>query len=63
MEFIGEVGNDKKNDPLSYALALLLPIDWPEPFGLVMIEAMACGTSVIAWDCGSVREVIEDRRR
>ena len=58
--FIGEVGNAGKNALLGNALALLFPIDWPEPFGLVMIEAMACGTPVIAWDCGSVPEVIEE---
>src|SRR5262249_40643379 len=48
VEFIGEIGEDKKGEFLSAAGALLLPIDWPEPFGLVMIEAMACGTPVIA---------------
>lgn len=60
IEFIGEIGDDRKSAFLGAADALLFPIDWPEPFGLVMIEAMACGTPVIAYDCGSVPEVIED---
>ena len=60
IDFVGEVGDAQKNALLGSAVALLFPIDWPEPFGLVMIEAMACGTPVIAWDRGSVSEVIED---
>ena len=60
VEYVGEIGDDRKSEFLGGAAALLFPIDWPEPFGLVMIEAMACGTPVIAYDCGSVREVVED---
>ena len=60
VEYIGEIGDERKSEFLGDADALLFPIDWPEPFGLVMIEAMACGTPVIAYDCGSVREVVED---
>ena len=60
IEFIGEIGDAQKSAFLGGADALLFPIDWPEPFGLVMIEAMACGTPVIAYDCGSVPEVVED---
>jgi glycosyltransferase involved in cell wall biosynthesis len=58
--YIGEIGEAEKADFLGNARALLFPIDWPEPFGLVMIEALACGTPVIAWPCGSVPEVIDD---
>lgn len=60
IEFIGEIDDAQKVDFLGNALALLFPIDWPEPFGLVMIEAMACGTPVIAWNCGSVPEIVTD---
>jgi glycosyltransferase involved in cell wall biosynthesis len=60
VEFIGEIGDDRKDAFLGNARALLFPIDWPEPFGMVMIEAMATGTPVIAYRCGSVMEVIED---
>jgi glycosyltransferase involved in cell wall biosynthesis len=59
-EFIGEIGEDEKDAFLGNAYALLFPIDWPEPFGLVMIEALACGTPVIAYRHGSVPEVIDD---
>ena len=59
IEFVGEIGDGQKSAFLGGADALLFPIDWPEPFGLVMIEAMACGTPVVAWRCGSTSEVIE----
>ena len=59
VHFHGEVGDRDKDDLIGNALALLMPIDWPEPFGLVMIEAFACGTPVIAYDHGSVPEIIE----
>jgi glycosyltransferase involved in cell wall biosynthesis len=60
VELIGEIDDIAKPEFLSGAIALLVPIDWPEPFGLVMIEAMACGTPVIAFNRGSVSEIIEN---
>src|SRR5258708_29298270 len=58
-EFIGEIGEVEKLAFLGNAAGLLFPIAWPEPFGLAMIEAMACGTPVIAMRCGSVPEIID----
>ena len=60
VEYIGEISDREKSDFLSGAIALLVTIEWPEPFGLVMIEAMACGTPVIAFNRGSVPEIVED---
>jgi glycosyltransferase involved in cell wall biosynthesis len=60
VEFIGEINDREKTQFLGDAQALLFPVDWPEPFGLSMIEAMACGTPVLAFRCGSVPEIVED---
>lgn len=60
IEFLGEVADPDKQELYGGATALLFPIDWNEPFGLVMIESMACGTPVIAWDMGSVPEVVDE---
>ena len=61
VEFVGEIGDHEKSEFLGNALALLFPINWPEPFGLAMIESMACGTPVIAYPRGSVPEVVDKR--
>ena len=60
IEYIGEISESEKSDFLGNALALAFPIDWPEPFGLVMIEALACGTPVLARPCGSVPEILKN---
>jgi glycosyltransferase involved in cell wall biosynthesis len=60
VEFLGEISEAEKSEFLGDAAGLLFPIDWPEPFGLVMIEALACGTPVIAFRAGSVEEVVDD---
>jgi glycosyltransferase involved in cell wall biosynthesis len=60
VEYVGEIGEEEKQEFLGGAYALVFLIDWPEPFGLAMIEAMACGTPVIAWRKGSVPEVVEE---
>jgi glycosyltransferase involved in cell wall biosynthesis len=60
VEYIGEISDKEKSEFLSGASVLLVPIDWPEPFGLVMIEAMACGTPIIAYNRGSVSEVVDE---
>jgi glycosyltransferase involved in cell wall biosynthesis len=60
VEYIGEINEHQKTEFLGEALALLFPVDWPEPFGLSMIEAMACGTPVLAFRCGSVPEIIDE---
>jgi glycosyltransferase involved in cell wall biosynthesis len=60
VEYIGEINDDQKSEFLGDAAALIFPIAWPEPFGLAMIEAMACGTPVIANNCGSVSEVVDE---
>jgi glycosyltransferase involved in cell wall biosynthesis len=61
VEYIGEISEDQKSEFLGNAIALMFTIDWPEPFGLAMIEALACGTPVIARRCGSVPEILEPR--
>ena len=60
IEFVGEIGFGEKNEFLGNAAALLFPIDWPEPFGIVLIEAMACGLPIVAYPFGSVPELLED---
>jgi glycosyltransferase involved in cell wall biosynthesis len=62
VEFVGEIGDHDKQELVGHAFALLFPIEWPEPFGIVLIEALACGTPVIAWPHGSVPEIIEHGR-
>ncbi len=58
--WIGEIDDNEKDTFIGNAMALLFPIDWPEPFGLIMIESFACGTPVIAWPCGAVPEIVDD---
>ncbi|SFU01209.1 glycosyltransferase family 4 protein [Mesorhizobium sp. YR577] len=60
IEYVGEISEDRKSAFLGNAAGLLFPIDWPEPFGLAVIEAMACGTPVIAWNCGAMPEIVDN---
>jgi glycosyltransferase involved in cell wall biosynthesis len=60
IEYVGEISESEKSDFLGNALALAFPIDWPEPFGLVVIESLACGTPVLARPCGSMPELLKD---
>jgi len=60
IDYVGEIGEAQKDDFIGNSRALLFPIDWPEPFGLVAIEALACGTPVISYPCGSVPEILRD---
>jgi glycosyltransferase involved in cell wall biosynthesis len=60
VEYLGEITDAEKNEFLGQAMALICPYDWPEPFGLVLIEALACGTPVLAYRRGSIPEIIED---
>jgi glycosyltransferase involved in cell wall biosynthesis len=60
LEYVGEVGGDDKLELLGDALCLLNPIAWPEPFGMVMIEALACGTPVVTTPCGAAPEIVDD---
>jgi glycosyltransferase involved in cell wall biosynthesis len=62
IEFVGEINESQKQEFLGNAVALLFPIDWSEPFGLVMIESLACGTPVVAYRNGSVPEIVEHGR-
>jgi glycosyltransferase involved in cell wall biosynthesis len=59
IHYVGEIEEHEKNEFIGNARALLFPIDWPEPFGLVMIESLACGTPVISYPCGAVPEILE----
>jgi glycosyltransferase involved in cell wall biosynthesis len=59
IDYIGEIEEDRKAEFLGNSAGLLFPIDWPEPFGLAAIEAMACGTPVIAWNCGALPEIVD----
>ncbi|TJV65979.1 MAG: glycosyltransferase family 4 protein, partial [Mesorhizobium sp.] len=58
-DYVGEIEEDKKAEFLGKAAGLVFPIDWPEPFGLAVIEAMACGTPVIAWKSGALPEIVD----